>query len=50
MLNDKEYSKHIQNEIDKEQLRLLREDRNELKQKIKDLNRLEVNIIKMMEA
>ena len=50
MLNDKEYSKCIQYEIDKEQLRLLREDRNELKQKIKDLDRLEVNVIKMMEA
>lgn len=50
MLNDKEYSKYIQNEIDKEQLRLLREDRNELMQQINDLDRLEVNVIKMMEA
>ncbi len=49
MLNDKAYNQEIQYQIDKEQLRLLREDRNELMQQINDLDRLEVNIIKMME-
>ena len=48
MLNDKEYSKLVQHEIDKEHLRLLREDRNELMDRINQLDRLEVNLIKMM--
>jgi hypothetical protein len=48
MLNDKQYNQEIQYQIDKEQLRLLREDRNELMQQINDLDSQEVNIIKMM--
>ena len=48
MLNDKQFDKYTQYQIDKEQLRLLREDRNELMQQINDLDRLEVSVIKMM--
>ncbi len=48
MLNDKAYNEQIQHEIDKEHLRLLREDRNELMQQINDLDRREVNLIHMM--
>ncbi len=48
MISDKAYNQEIQYQIDKEQLRLLREDRNELMAQINALDRLEVSIIKMM--
>ena len=48
VLNDKQFDKFTQYQIDKEQLRLIREDRNELMEQIKDLDRLEVSVIKMM--
>ena len=48
MLTDKQFDRYTQYQIDKEHLRLIREDRNELMEQIKDLDRLEVNVIKMM--
>ena len=48
MLTAKQLNKEIQYQIDKEHLRLIREDQNELMQQINDLDRREVVLIKMM--
>ena len=50
MLNKDQYDKYVQHQIDKEHLRLIREDRDELMQQINSLDRLEVNVIKMMHS
>ncbi len=49
MLNDKDYSKYMQYEIDKIQLQRIEEERDQLMQRINDLDRIEVNVIKMMD-
>ena len=48
MLSDKAYDKHTQHEIDKQHLKMIREDQVELMEQINRLDRLEKNLIYMM--
>ena len=48
MLNDKEFQEYTDREVNKHWLKTIRQDRDELMQRINDLDRLEVSIIKMM--